>query len=216
MLFEEISLSASVDDLDEDHPSPAHEVTALLEQVNWLRRSRSTFTLSSDHRLSVVTQGLMQKALNFSIDTSILDPQPKRLFRICWQFLLLAVALFAASWISALNPVGPGILLPLLLGTAAVAALIAAVFRSHDRLVYYSQSGRVPLVVLFNRLPDPASLADFTRVLEQQINAARALQTSASESLIDELKAHRQLMQDGVISSRRYDIVKQRILSLHQ
>jgi hypothetical protein len=52
--------------------------------------------------------------------------------------------------------------------------------------------------------------------LMQRIEEAKAHYASADKLLSKELKAHRCLMEEGVISGKRYDIVKQRILSQHQ
>jgi len=216
MYVEEICLSAAVPDLDEDQPPDDQETAATLEQASWLRRCQSEFTLSSKHRLSVKTQGLMQKSRDYTVDIGILDPQPRRALKICWGNLLIFVALCGATWAFALTDLALNtMLLPLILGACAGLSLILVVYRSHDRLVFYSQYGRVPLVVLFNRSPDRAELGSFVDILVCHIKDAKVHYPDVNETLSEELKAHRRLLEEGAISGKRYDLVKQRILSQH-
>ena len=81
--------------------------------------------------------------------------------------------------------------------------------------MFYSLHGRVPLVVMFYRLPDRATLDAFNDGLVREIKGAGVLYPHTSETLSEELKEHRRLREAGVISSRRYDIVKRRILGQH-
>jgi hypothetical protein len=216
MYVEEICLSATEDDFTADQPAEEQKQSAALEQANWMRCCRSEFTLFDNHRLSVRTQGFMQNARNYTIDIGILDPHPKRVFKICWGYLLIFVMLCGAAWFLASISLTPKTTLAaIILGACAGLSLIVAIYRSHDRLVFYSQYGRAPLVVLFSRSPDRVTLGSFTDALVQHIIDARTQCTGANESLIEELKAHRCLMEEGGISSKRYDIVKQRILSQH-
>lgn len=216
MYVEEICLSAAVPDLDTDQPADDQEIAATLEQASWLRHCQSEFTLLNNHRLSVKAQGFMQNTRDYTVDIGILDPKPRRLLKICWGNLLLFVALFGAMWAFLLTGFAQNTaLLSLILGACAALSLMLAVYRSHDRLVFYSQYGRVPLVVLFNRTQDRATLDSFADTLAQHIKDAKVHYPSANGTLSEELKAHRRLMEEGAISSKRYDLVKQRILSQH-
>jgi len=216
MYVEEICLSAAVVDLDTDRPSDDQGTAATLEQANWLRRCQSEFTLYNNHRLTVKTQGCMQNTLEYNVDIGILDPKPGRSLKISWSNFLVFIALCGATWAFLFTGLAlKTVLLPLILGVCAGLSLILAVYRSHDRLVFYSHVGRAPLVVLFNRSPDRVTFDSFTDTLVQHIKDAKAHCPGANETLREELKAHRCLMQEGVISSKRYDLVKQRILNQH-
>jgi hypothetical protein len=216
MYVEEICLSATENDFSADQPAEVQKQSAALKQANWMRCCRSEFTLFNNHRLSVKTQGFMQNTRNYTIDIGILDPHPKRVVKICWSYLLIFIALCGAAWfLASISLALKTTLLSIILGACAGLSLIVAIYRSHDRLVFYSQYGRAPLVVLFNRSPDRMTLGSFTDALVQQINDARVRCPDANESLSEELKAHRRLMEEGGISHKRYDIVKQRILSQH-
>jgi len=216
MYVEEISLSASVDALEADRPSEEKTTLATLEQANWMRRCQAEFTLFNDHSLSVDMQGILQKPRNYTIDIGILDPQPRRALKICWVCFLSFFVLCGAAWFFAfISLAQKAALMSMILGACAGISLVLAIYRSHDRVVFYSQSGRVPLVVLFNRLPNRATLGSFSDALVQQIKCAKNRYLGRIEALNAELKVHRQLMEDGVISNKRYGIVKQRILSQH-
>jgi hypothetical protein len=216
MYVEEICLSAADAYPEPGQPAEPAEVTATLEQVNWMRRCHSQFTLFNNHRLEVKMHGVLQNPRDYSIDIGILDPHPKRMRKIAWHYLLIFSALAAAAWFQAfVNLTTDSTLLSVVLGASAGLSLVPAVYRSHDRLVFYSRYGRVPLLVLFNRLPDRTTFDEFTDVLAKQIKDARGQYLCLNETLSEELKAHRRLREEGVISSRRYDIVKQRILAQH-
>ena len=217
MYVEEICLSATGDDAEIDEVSGGQEETvAELEQFNRIRHSRARFTLFTNHRLRVEIRGLMQPVRKYTIDTSILDPQPKRSVKISWGYLLIfalcSIYLTAVSG----NLIPYATLLTFITGAGASLSIVMVVYRSHDRLVFYSQHGRVPLVVLFNRLPDRETQNLFTGTLVEHIKDAGIPNTGTDETLSMELKAHRCLMEEGVISAKRYDIVKKRILGQHR
>jgi len=216
MYVEEICLSSTEADPDVDLPCDTLDKAAVLEQTNWMRRCRSEFTLFSNHRLSVETRGFMQDARDYTVDIGILDPNPKRIFNVGWNYLLMFFALCGAAGFFAFNDLAMNTtLLPISLLAFAGVSLIPAIYRSHDRIVFYSQHGRTPLVVLFNRSPDRVTLDSFTGTLVEHIRDAKNHNRGAIEALNEELKEHRRLMEEGIISSKRYAVVKQRILSQH-
>jgi hypothetical protein len=216
MYVEEIYLSADGDDRETDQSPEDPQTAAVLEQANGMRQCRSEFTLFNNHRLSVKTQGFMQNVRDYTVDIGILDPQPKRSLKVCWSHLLIFAGLGGAAWLcSTASFASKSMLLSMILSVCAAVSLILAIYRSHDRLVFYSQYGRVPLVVLFNRLPDRVTLDAFTDALVQNIKNAKTHSRETNETLSEELKEHRRLMEEGVISKKRYDIAKRRILGQH-
>ena len=217
MNLEEICLSTADVDLEFDQPLEEADIAAVLAQANWMRRCRSEFTLFNNHRLLIETQKFMQDARDYTVDIGILDPHPKRIFKVDWSYLLIFFTLCGAAWLSAFS--GHALnttLLSISLVALAGASLILAIYRSHDRIVFYSQHGRTPLIVLFNRSPDRKTLDSFTEALVEHIKDAKDHHLGINEILIGELKEHRRLMEEEIISSKRYNIVKQRILSQHK
>jgi hypothetical protein len=216
MYVEEISLSAPVDELEINQAPEEQTKVAGLVQANRLRHCRSEFVLLTNHRLLVNTQGFMQQRGNYMLDIGMLDPQPAHSVNIAWRYLLLFAALCMAAWfIDYVGVTREATLGAVVLGVCAVPSLLLAIFRSHDRLVFYSMTGRVPLVVLCRSLPDQLTVEAFSDVLIEYIIDARSRHMGTIEALNAELKAHRHLMEEGVISRKRYDIVKQRILDQH-
>ena len=217
MYLEEICLSATDDDTETDQASADREIVAVLEQFHRIRRSWSQFTLFDNHRLMIETRRFLKPARHYTIETSLLDPRPKRSLKISWYYLLIFILLCSICLIAASGDTVPDAsLLTFITGGGAGLSLVMAIYRSHDRVIFYSQHGRVPLVVLFNRLPDRKMLNSFTGTLAEHINKARSPNTSTDEMLSQELKAHRCLMEEGIISAKRYDIVKKRILGQHR
>jgi len=216
MYLEEICLTATDADPEPQQSREPAQQLAGLEQVNRMRRCRSQFTLYNNHRLAVRTQGVLRNPHAYEVDLGILDPHPRRQLRIAWPYVLGFVVLSAsAGFLVFFGATTKSTLLPVAASVLAGLSLVLAIYRSHDRLVFYSQHGRVPLVVLFNRLPHRATLDAFSEVLEKEIKAARVHSPYSGEMLSEELKEHRRLREEGVISNRRYDIVKQRILGQH-
>lgn len=216
MYVEEISLSAPVDELEVNQAPEEQTKVAGLVQANRLRHCRSEFVLLSNHRLLVNTQGIMQRPRSYTLDIGMLDPLPKHSVNIAWRYLLLFAALCIAAWfIDYVGVTREATLGAVVLVICAVPSLLLAIFRSHDRLIFYSMTGRVPLLVLFRSLPDRLTLEAFRDVLIEHITDARSRHMGITEALNAELKAHRHLMEEGVISRKRYDIVKQCILGRH-
>lgn len=216
MYLEEICLSATDAEPEVDQPLDEPDKVAVLEQANWMRCCRSELILFNNHRLSVETQSFMQDARDYTVDIGILDPHPKRIFKVGWGYLLIFFTLCGAAWLSAFSGLALNTtLLSISLVALAGASLILAIYRSHDRIVFYSQHGRTPLVVLFNRSPNRVTLDSFTEALVEHIKDAKDHNLGINEILIEELKEHRRLMEEGIISSNRYDIIKQRILGQH-
>jgi hypothetical protein len=215
MYLEEICLTATAADPEPQQPGEPAQQVAGLEQVNRMRRCRSQFTLYNNHRLAVRTQGLLRNPRDYDVDLGILDPHPRRQIRIAWHYVLGFAVLSASAAFLAFFSASTNSMLSIAASASAVLSLVLALYCSHDRLVFYSQHGRVPLVVLFNRLPDRATLNAFTDALVKEIKDAGVLYPHTGETLSEELKEHRRLREAGVISSQRYDIVKRRILGQH-
>jgi hypothetical protein len=216
MYLEEICLTATDADPEPQSSGQPAQLVAGLDQVNRMRRCRSQFTLYSNHRLTVRTQGLLRNPRDYDVDLGILDPHPRRQIRIPWHYVLgFAVLSALAAVLAFFGETTSSMLVSIVAGASAALSLVLALYCSHDRLVFYSQHGRVPLVVLFNRLPDRATLDAFTETLANEIKGARVVCPYTSETLSEELKEHRRLTEAGVISSRRYDVVKRRILGQH-
>jgi hypothetical protein len=217
MPFEEIVLSSSTPDAQVEQPPVDLVSTAALGQFCRLRLCRSVFELFNRRYLSVNIEYAFGNSRKFDLDIGILDPTPRRSLKISWGYLGLFLILAVCAISTALNvntrsEHGWTAFLAL----SAILSLILAVYHSHDRLVFYSRNGRIPLLILFNRSPDRKTFSDFTNHLVQYIHKANDTLLNRNESLNAELQEHRRLMEEGVISTKRYELAKLRILKQHR
>jgi hypothetical protein len=217
MRIEEIVISTLPSDLAEEQRPEARLSDAALEQCDRFRFRSFAFELFNQRLLSVHAEDVFRHARDYELDIGILDPVPKRSLTISWYYLSAFLVLTATAGVTGLtNLVQTSAMLPAILGSGAGLSLMLAVYRSHDCLVFYSRNGRVPLVVLLNRTPDRETFTTFTDVLTRHIQETRDDHISSNQTLSTELKEHRRLMEEGIISEKRYAIVKRRILGLYQ
>ncbi len=177
----------------------------------WVR-SEAHFLVFNEHHIAIRSSGLGEKPRNYELDLTFLDSQPKRMRRVDWPLLLLALSLLATGVASGASASGV-LLAAVLLG--AVLALGAAFYRSHDRVVYFSKHGRAPLLVLLNRNPDARALQEFLADLSRRIQHTRQSWTSRHDFLCAELREHRRLHEEGIFSEKEYERIKRRILKKH-
>jgi hypothetical protein len=208
-------LLASADD------EPVNEISggglrvdnARLEQRSWLRRSKMCFVRFNRHYLAIDVDGPGSKQRRHELDLAFLDPRPRRVRRVSNGLLSAALGLTVGAVAGTLYG---GAEVGSMLSVAAAVALLLAILRSCDRIVFYSRHGRVPLVVMFNRNPDPGRFRAFVDDLIQHIQSASGRFPDRNQKLSAELREHRRLMAEGVLSARRYEIVKQRLLACYR
>ncbi len=219
MHVEEIFVSDIPSDFAEEETCETRVRTADLVQSKRFPSCRFSFELFNQRWLSVTREQAFQNAHDYELDTRILDSTPRRSLKISWLYLwAFSVLAATAGLIRFTDVVAPSVMLPVILGASGSAALLLllAAYRSHDRLIFYSQHGRVPLVILLNRNPDRSTFKTFVDALTRSIQNAQDDRVGGNDVLRHELKEHRRLMEQGIISEKRYARVKQRILDLHQ
>jgi hypothetical protein len=202
----------------EQAPEPLQErrVDGEFHQVGRLRRGEAHFTLFNTHYIEVHSQGLGQKSRTYQFDLTFLDPRPRRLRRISWPSAASGTLLLGmAIWLGLVQPIqqSAGVLALLLAGSAISTGLFF--LRSHDRIVFYSRHGRIPLISLLNRNPDSAQLKAFVHDLRQRVKRGRAGWSDKTQFLSAELKEHRRLRDEGGLTSSEYEAVKRRVLRSH-
>jgi len=217
MQVEEIVLSSGSPHAPAEQPSVDLVSTAALRQSSRLRFSRVMFELFNRRHLSVNLESTFGNDREYDLDIAILDPAPRRSLKIGWRYIALFLVLAAGSVYTALNEHTQNTYVwPAFLAFSASLSLLCAVYQSRDRLVFYSRNGRIPLVILFNRNPDRKTFREFTNQLVHHIQQANDTLLHRSDVLSAELKEHRRLMEEGVISGKRYELAKLRILGQHR
>lgn len=219
MRVEEIVITATVPDAAEEHLFESAAGHYTLTQYSRVRSRQCTLALLSRRLLSVRTEARFGGTREHTLDISVLDPQPKRCRRISWPYLAaFFMAALAAGVTGFTDRIPNSSTWSAVLAVCTGLVLVLTVFRSHDRLVFYSRNGRIPLLVLFNQNPDKDTFDAFVSILIDHIRKARQNLSLVyqNELLSVELKEHRRLMEAGVISGKGYEAAKARILRLHR
>ncbi len=217
------------DPADGPGDGPASEPTPRVHNLQLAQASPTKgFTgqlaVFNDIYLSVHTQRLRAKSCRYWLHLAFLDPTPRRERRLAWRWLLVALGLGgagAALLITGLDgaiPLSGSIWLPGALVCIAAAAVCTAatMYWSYDKLVFRTRHGGMPLVEMLNNRPDRRSFAAFLEELKRHIEAARMEYGPDNRELLSaEMREHRRLRDDGVLSAEEYDAVKARILRCH-
>jgi hypothetical protein len=217
MRLEKIHIPAISPDYFEQPLPAAGVISASLEQRNRFRFRKHTFKLIDQRILSVKTDGITKPLPDYEFNIGILNPEPKRLVSINWGYLAAFLILAVSATLAARSELFPdSIMASSLLAANAIVFLVLTAYSCHNRLVFYSMNGWVPLVILMYRNPNDEKFQAFTDALRRQIRNIQSNFGSPSEMLRDDLIEHRRLMERGIISENRYDLIKQYILCLHE
>lgn len=163
------------------------------------------------------------RAVECMLDLGVVDPEPVLDTHTPWRLIAgtvvtsgtgigLAVALVRADvpgsvWAWALT----GAALALAAGCG-----LAAWYRFKRRLIFVSRHGRAPLFKLIRNHPDPTAYSAFRALLHQAIEQGhRHMPEDPHALLAEEMREHRRLHEQGVITASAYEAAKARLLKLH-
>jgi hypothetical protein len=108
------------------------------------------------------------------------------------------------------------LLLQLGLVLMAITLGSLAVQRVHEVVLLQSMHGRIDLVEVLGNLGNFGAFESFAADLSRRIADARShVPQTRQEFLRDELREHRRLYEDGVLSRDAYEQGKRRILESH-
>lgn len=190
-------------------------------QASELKGYRAAYEIFNVHYLDIQVSKKHRKPTRYKVDLGFLDPTPRHQRMIDWPLLGTAVGLLAATFLLSVyvqysaRPAlsSPWFPLVIVMGAGAFVFALIGLHRSSDTILFHSQHGRIPLVVLLNNKPTKADFQDFLQDLVQRIGDAQArYYSSARERLAAELREHRRLKDEAIISVDTYEAVKQRIL----
>lgn len=219
---EQITLSSSEFDQFRDDDKP-NTVSSELSQVIPLKEQMKLFRIF-DRKFINVNQKTAKSTVSYFFKLSMLNPKPRRKRIVKFAPLLIGIAFLALAWFTfSLKNSGLAILSSPYTYTAIVAfvaigliLLVYVVKEFRNVLVFYSEHGQIPIIELFNRIPNKAEFQRFATELIECINVEKTKNYySDSQILAAELSEHRKLRDAGGISSKEYEKAKNNILKQH-
>lgn len=196
-----------------------------ITQRSTINGYQAHFRIFDDRYLGIWTQRFGSRVKGYSVDLRYLNPKPQRQLHISWGWFGLAAALLGIAAILSITihqappPAVSHPTLPFALGTGAAGmiALAVAVYRSGRRLVWVSHHGRISLVELMTTQPSRADVQAFANDLKDRIVRVHdTQQVDPAQWLSAELREHRRLKDEGVLTEAIYAKAKKRILRCHQ
>ena len=206
-----------------DDPEKAAETPGLIEllQVSFTKAYAAHFTIFGGHYVSIHIKRLFRRPVNYWIDLRYVESMPMRIFSLDRPALWVAVGLgvvsmifFLVAWLSNQPLFWLSVAVPLVCG-ALLAALVLAQ-RSKNRIVFCSRYARLPWFELMVTKPKRRAVDEFIKALTGVIHGmGNRRGDSQQERLGAELREHRRLREDGILSEAVYNSAKARLLGQH-
>jgi hypothetical protein len=213
VLHEHIFLTS--DDLEDVEPGT---INAALEQSHG--GVHSTLVIFNGTYLGVRTN-TSGATREYWLNLAFLDPQPVREVSRPWPAIAgVTAALAACVLVAYFGAAAPRLAWPAAVVAMALAAvlltLVRSLYRSSLTLVYCTRHGRMPVLQVFRHKPDRPRLKEFIDGMAQAVEEALAERpASRSQYLRDEMREHRRLLAQGVLTARQFEIAKTLILRQH-
>jgi hypothetical protein len=218
----EINLQSIDDDTlfsDQDRVQ-VEEVNFEFTQNHKLRGIFREMSIFNSHQCYQSIQNKHQRKYKYRVDMTFLDPRPFREKYMAWKWLFAALALLALSlvliyvgWIG--NYYEPGTYSEVTTVAGIFTAIVCALIfthRSHDKVVFRTEFGKVKLIELINNHPDKQGFTSFLSKFVKQIKRAKTDSNFDTAKLVAcELQELRRLKEESVISENRYEIAKKRL-----
>jgi hypothetical protein len=219
---EHICLAA--DEFSIDRGAGGARVGPALRITGRFRRAVSELAVLEGHRLAVHTLRSRGEEKRYVLDLRFIDGRP--VVRRHWApgYWLAGLACLAAvavvhgvAALPAVQPV-PMLVLPLELGLVLMAGAFGslAVQRVHEAVLLQSTHGRIDLVEVLGDLGSSRAFESFAADMSRRIADARARVPQTRQLFLrDELREHRRLYEEGILSRGAYEAGKRRILESH-
>ena len=217
--LEEVSVGEScyVDDLD----LKLDKLICRYNQNNSIKGITRKFALYDKTHLIQQKDSHFNKIPEHRIDLTFLDPEPTKHLFVSWKILLTGVVLLIVSTVlflfkDQLGSVlgGQFVLLTVVsLITPGLIFVLLSYYRSYSTLVFHSESGKVPLLVI-TRKPRDKNYKKFVEIIGKCINYSRNRNgINLQDRLRGEMKDLRRLKLLGIISENEYDEAQKKILA---
>ena len=176
-----------------------------------------------DGRYLFVEINKLKKNTTYQIDLVALEPKSKIRINIAWSWLLAAAVVILTSYTALeLLPQYIDINLknyafPIRLGSAslAVISLILFILTSCRERVFVASNTNLPLVRLLIGKPNRKAYRAFLNHMENRILVlSKHLQLNTQQQLAGELRMIRRLSKLGVVSEKKYNRFKSRLMKL--
>jgi hypothetical protein len=204
-------------------PEKAAEAPGLIEllQVSFTKAYAAHFTIFGGHYVSVHLKRLFRQPVNYWIDLRYVESMPMRIFTLDRPALwvtsglgALSIIFFLVAWLSRQPLFWLSVAVPLVCG-AVLAALILAQ-RSKDRIVFCSRYARIPWFELLVTKPKRRTVDEFIKSLTGVIHGVGNRRgDTPQERLGAELREHRRLRENGILSEAVYNSAKTHLLGQH-
>jgi hypothetical protein len=218
--YEHICLSA--EDSLEPEEATVRTPSRIEAELRQQRRGRTESALIFDGRyLGVRTEGPGAGPCWYWLHLAFVDPQPirraERLRRAVVAALVAPAggALLAVAVAGSLSGPTAAVALPAA-ALLSLAGLACATFDYLDQWVFCTRHGRVPVLRVARLRAERRGLRRFLDRLEDGADAAWRQAAGARAALLrDEMRAHRRLLQEGVLAQREFDAARAAILRAH-
>lgn len=222
--------SADVEELihmtaEASRSTPRPSILIQLSQVSYLRARSAHYTIFDRRFLSVYRKSYGRKARQYWIDLALLDSAPHFFVKFDHYSLYTAAGMLALCGILVLASLfstapwythawSPLMLISL---SAGMIALLIFVQRSQNLVRFHSQNGDTVLLEMDNNSPNRGEFSAFAHELVLHIQAAqRSDRRKPDQKLGAELREHRRLKDQGILSEEIYAGVRDKILRRHR
>lgn len=217
--FDEISMGESC--FADDQDVQLDQLICRYVQKNNLKGITRRFALYDKTYLIQEKEAHFKKVPEHRIDLTFLDPEPVKKLFISWRMLGAGVALLVLSGLLYLFSGQLASMLNTQYVMSAVALLVPvglililmAYYRSYLTLVYYTETGQVPLLVIGRKFKDER-YAKFVDIVGKCIKYSRNRNgITEQDRLRGEMKDLRRLKDQGIVSEHDYDHAQKKILA---
>jgi len=186
-----------------------------------LRGIHRQITVFNDSQCYQKIKNKHRRKYKFRLDLAFLDPRPFRIRHIAWKWLYTSLALWAldavmifAGWIDTSSIELMGLFIAMTLG--AIITLLAFFYLSYDTVYFRSQYGKIRLLELENKRPNPQSFTAFINKIVVQINKSKTARgLDQGKFLAAEMKELRRLKDEFIIPEESYEKAK-RLIFKHE
>ena len=201
----EITLSSGLD--DDAHLKPEHVNIVFVQEQKFKGVKRTYYTQKSfSHKDNT----------RHRVNLNYVNIKPERECKVAWSWLSTAFATIV--WSMLLFYVGLFtqykadyiVIVGVLLGTFSMISMLIFYYRTHDKLIFCSHVGKIPLFEVSNHKPGNKEFDAFMETLRQHIKVAQD-KLSMHQRLVGELKDLRRIRDEGRISNESYESARNTI-----